>query len=63
MYKSNLPKDLPLLPGNQYADPTVTRYHKMQLLGVKDGAITGTSSSLTAQSKRERSRSKSTASC
>jgi len=24
-----------------YADPTVTRYHKTQLLGVKDGAICG----------------------
>jgi len=28
-----------MLPGNIYADPTVTRYHKTQLLGVKDGAI------------------------
>lgn len=28
-----------MLPGNVYADPTITRYHKTQLLGVKDGAI------------------------
>ena len=26
-----------MLPGNVYADPTITRYHKTQLLGVKDG--------------------------
>lgn len=37
----NLPNQLPFLPGNVYADPTVTRYHKTQLLGVKDGAIVG----------------------
>lgn len=30
-----------MLPGNVYADPTVTRYHKTQLLAVKDGAIQG----------------------
>lgn len=34
-----LPKDLPLLPGNTYADPTITRYHKTQLLGIKDHTI------------------------
>jgi len=28
-----------MLPGNVYADPTVTRYHKTQLLGVKDNTI------------------------
>lgn len=28
-----------MLPGNIYADPTVTRYHKTQLLGVKDGTM------------------------
>lgn len=38
-----MPNNLPYLPGNVYADPTVTRYHKTQLLGVKDGAITGKS--------------------
>jgi len=30
-----------MLPGNIYTDPTVTRYHKTQLLGVKDGSIQG----------------------
>ena len=38
---SYLPKQLPFLPGNTYADPTITRYHKTQLLGIKDGTITG----------------------
>jgi len=38
--KSNyLPNQLPFLPGNTYADPTLTSYHKTQLLGVKDGHI------------------------
>ena len=32
-----LPKQLPNLPVNSYADPTVTRYHKTQLLGVVNG--------------------------
>ena len=41
MQVNNLPSKLPMLPGNVYADPTVTRYHKTQLLGVKDGAIQG----------------------
>ena len=35
------PKQLPFLPGNSYADPTITRYHKAQLLNVKDGAVQG----------------------
>lgn len=39
MRSTNLPGNLPMLPGNVYADPTVTRYHKTQLLGVKDGTI------------------------
>ncbi len=39
---TNLPKQLPFLPGNSYADPTITRYHKTQLLGVRDGAMLGT---------------------
>jgi len=39
--KANLPSQLPFLPGNVYADPTITRYHKTQLLGVKDGAMLG----------------------
>jgi hypothetical protein len=30
-----------MLPGNIYADPTVTRYHKTQLLGIKDNTICG----------------------
>ena len=37
----NLPGTLPMLPGNVYADPTVTRYHKTQLLGIKDNTICG----------------------
>ena len=41
MTTANLPQSLPFLPGNVYADPTITRYHKTQLLGVKDGIITG----------------------
>jgi len=40
MTTANLPQSLPFLPGNVYADPTITRYHKTQLLGVKDGIIT-----------------------
>ena len=38
---TNLPKQLPFLPGNSYADPTITRYHKTQLLGVRDGHMQG----------------------
>ena len=41
MRTSNLPKNLPFLPGNVYADPTITRYHKTQLLGLQNGIITG----------------------
>lgn len=41
------PDKLPFLPGNVYADPTITRYHKTQLLGVRDGIITGKSASVT----------------
>ncbi len=37
----NLPNQLPFLPGNVYSDPTITRYHKTQLLGIKDGTIQG----------------------
>lgn len=39
--KANLPSQLPFLPGNTYTDPTITRYHKTQLLGVRDGAMLG----------------------
>lgn len=39
--KTSLPSQLPFLPGNVYADPTVTRYHKTQLLGVRDGTMLG----------------------
>lgn len=46
MQSKNLPGNLPMLPGNVYADPTVTRYHKTQLLGVKDGAICEKTTSL-----------------
>jgi len=38
-----MPQSLPFLPGNVYGDPTITRYHKTQLLGIKDGAIQGKS--------------------
>ena len=41
MRGKNLPSSLPMLPGNVYADPTVTRYHKTQLLGIKDNTICG----------------------
>ena len=41
MKSSYLPNQLPFLPGNSYADPTITRYHKTQLLGIRDGTITG----------------------
>lgn len=37
----NLPSQLPFLPGNVYADPTITRYHKTQLLNYKDGSNQG----------------------
>jgi len=39
MITKNLPKNLPMLPGNKYEDPSVTRHHKTQLLGIKDGTI------------------------
>lgn len=38
--KPHLPGTLPFLPGNEQHDPTITRYHRSQLLGVKDGAMT-----------------------
>lgn len=41
MQPKNLPQQLPFLPGNVYQDPTITRYHKTQLLGYKDGANLG----------------------
>jgi len=40
MKTNYLPNNLPFLPGNTYADPTITRYHKTQLLGIKDNTIT-----------------------
>jgi hypothetical protein len=39
MKTNYLPNQLPFLPGNTYADPTITKYHKTQLLGIKDGTI------------------------
>jgi len=36
MKTNYMPNQLPFLPGNTYADPTITRYHKSQLFGVKD---------------------------
>lgn len=41
MNSGHQPSQLPFLPGNTYADPTITRYHKTQLLSVKDGIIQG----------------------
>ena len=42
MQTKNLPQSLPFLPGNQYADPTITRYHKTQLLNAApDGSMLG----------------------
>lgn len=41
MKTTSMPQSLPFLPGNVYGDPTITRYHKTQLLGIKDGTITG----------------------
>jgi hypothetical protein len=41
MQAKNLPNNLPYLPGYVYADPTITKYHKTQLLGVKDGSVQG----------------------
>lgn len=41
MKPTNMPSSLPFLPGNSYADPTITRYHKTQLLGLTNGVITG----------------------
>ena len=38
--KAHLPSSLPFLPGNTQQDPTITRYHRSQLLGVKDGTMT-----------------------
>jgi len=43
MRTTNLPSQLPYLPGNTYADPTITRYHKTQLFGVKQGTVCGKS--------------------
>jgi len=43
MKPTNMPSSLPFLPGNSYADPTITRYHKTQLLGLTNGVITGKS--------------------
>lgn len=40
MKTNYMPNQLPFLPGNTYADPTIARYHKTQLLGIKDGTIT-----------------------
>lgn len=43
--KSNyLPKDLPFLPGNSYADPTIQNYHKNQLLSV--GSVAGSANTI-----------------
>jgi len=40
MITQNLLKNLSFLPGNVYADPTITRYHKTQILGLQNGVIT-----------------------
>lgn len=41
MRTTNLPNQLPYLPGNVYADPTITRYHKTQLFGISQGTVRG----------------------
>jgi hypothetical protein len=46
MSSNYLPNQLPFLPGNTYADPTITKYHKTQLLGIKDGTITEKTSNI-----------------
>mmetsp|Transcript_45806 Transcript_45806/g.33544 ORF Transcript_45806/g.33544 Transcript_45806/m.33544 type:complete len:136 (-) Transcript_45806:1237-1644(-) len=46
MQSKNLPSQLPFLPGNIYSDPTVTRYHKTQLLNLKDGSVQEKTTSL-----------------
>lgn len=38
---TNLPSQLPFLPGNVHADPTITRYHKTQLLNNINGTVQG----------------------
>jgi len=40
MAQANIPKNLPFLPGMSYADPTLTRYHKTQIMGLTNGVIT-----------------------
>jgi len=34
------PDKLPFLPGNQYDDPTITRYHKTQIFDLKNNVPT-----------------------
>lgn len=48
----HLPSSLPFLPGNTAQDPTITRYHKTQLLGVKDGTIVEKTTALKEGSDR-----------
>ena len=36
-----MPNQLPFLPGNVHADPTITRYHKTQLLSYQNGTVQG----------------------
>ena len=55
--KPHLPKSLPFLPGNTAQDPTITRYHKTQLLGVKDGTITEKTKAITEEQDYELLRS------
>ena len=50
---SNLPCELPMLPGNVYSDPTITRYHKTQLLGINQGTIRGKSPLFPSQIARQ----------
>eukprot|EP01017_Pseudomicrothorax_dubius_P044864 TRINITY_DN7644_c0_g1_i2.p1 TRINITY_DN7644_c0_g1~~TRINITY_DN7644_c0_g1_i2.p1 ORF type:complete len:663 (+),score=197.49 TRINITY_DN7644_c0_g1_i2:178-1989(+) len=39
MSSLNLPKNVPLLPGNQFTDPFKVNHHKTQTFSVRDGAI------------------------
>ena len=51
--KPHLPSRLPFLPGNTAADPTITRHHKTQLLGLKDGTITEKTRALKENTDKE----------
>jgi len=41
MKPANIPKELPYLPGNMFADPLKTKFNKTHVFDVKSGAQTG----------------------